>query len=76
MLLVNEENITAFENALETANCAICLVSISTTLIHTKRGTLTDDRLDGEFNVAYRLRSTTYQVDWSESCPPRMRRKI
>jgi hypothetical protein len=49
ILVVNQENVTAFETALASANCAICLVSVSTALIRTQRGTLTDDRLDGEF---------------------------
>lgn len=49
MLVVNHENVTAFEDALATANCPICLVSISRALIQARRGTLTDDRLDGEF---------------------------
>jgi hypothetical protein len=49
MLIVNQENVAAFENALAAANCAICLVSISRTLIQTKRGTLIDDQLDSVF---------------------------
>jgi hypothetical protein len=49
MLVVNQENVTAFESALATAHCGVCLVSISTALIHTESGSLSDGQLDGVF---------------------------
>jgi len=49
MLVANQENVTTFETALSAAHCAVCLVSISSSLIHTEYGDLVDGQLDREF---------------------------
>src|SRR5260370_28971387 len=49
MLVVNQEHVAEFVSALAGAHCAVCLVSISRSLIQTGYGNLADRPLDGEF---------------------------
>lgn len=64
MLVVNHDNLGGFLSAIKAAANKSCLVSLSTTIIQTQHGTLSDNQLDSVFRSGIAIDKSYLPTGW------------